>query len=58
MSYTKDENKQRIPSIRSSPDKLEESFEGKCNAFIKTLFLPPPETEPVLWDNYQEKQWE
>jgi len=58
MAYTKDENKQRIPSIRSSPDKLEESFEGKCDAFVKTLFPPPPETEPVSWDHYQEKQWE
>ena len=58
MSYTKDENKQRIPSIRSSPDKLEESFKGKCDAFVKTLFPPPPESEPVSWDHYQEKQWE
>jgi hypothetical protein len=47
MSYTKDGNKQRISSIRSSPNKLEESFEGKCNAFVQTLLPLPAETEPV-----------
>jgi hypothetical protein len=58
MSYTKYKNKQRIYLIRYSSVKLEESFGGICNTFVKTFFPPLPETELVLWDNYQEKQWE
>lgn len=55
MSYTKDRRVERIPHIRSttSPESLEESFEGKCSAFRNTLFPPPPTAPRPSWDNYR-----
>ena len=34
------------------------TFQEKCNAFLKTLFIEPPESIEPNWTNYQElKKW-
>ena len=61
MAYTKNSPSQRIPPIQASnatPAILEDSFTGKCSAFRNTLFPPPPVTDSISWDHYQEGRWE
>ncbi|XP_014553204.1 hypothetical protein COCVIDRAFT_82413, partial [Bipolaris victoriae FI3] len=56
MDYTKEKRVEGIPPIQG--ETLETSFKGKCNAFRKALFPPPPSTVPPSFNNYQEKEWE
>ena len=56
MDYTKEKRVERIPPIQG--ETLETSFKGKCKAFRKALFPPPPSTVPPSFNNYQEKEWE
>lgn len=56
MAYTKDLKVERIPAIQG--DNLETTFSGKCKAFRKALFPPPPVTEPPNFTRYQERHWE
>jgi len=56
MAYTKDLKVERIPPIQG--DNLETTFSGKCKAFRKALFPPPPVTEPPNFTRYQESYWE
>src|SRR6266498_3701938 len=34
------------------------TFNQKCEAFLTSLFHPPPASEPLNWSNYIEKEWE
>lgn len=55
MAYTKSSSRRQIPTIDQ-----QSSFEGKCNAFTKTLFPAPPHQEPLptRWASYTEGSWE
>ncbi|KAH7548829.1 hypothetical protein BM1_10854 [Bipolaris maydis] len=56
MDYTKEKRVERIPPIQG--ETLETSFKGKCKAFRKALFPPPPSTALPSFNNHQEKEWE
>jgi ribonuclease HI/endonuclease/exonuclease/phosphatase family metal-dependent hydrolase len=58
MGYTKDGQPNRIPQIRDSGGNLQETFEGRCDAF-KTAFYPPPPIAPEpQWSTYRRGDWE
>lgn len=59
MSYTRNTTSQSIPPIRSATG-LEDSFDGKCSAFRRTLFPTPPHTDLPDWERYNPRinSWE
>ena len=50
MAYTKDQKVEKIPPIHG--EILEKTFKGKCKAFRKALFPPPPTAELPSFLNY------
>ncbi|KAF7573996.1 hypothetical protein PtrM4_056190 [Pyrenophora tritici-repentis] len=44
-----------IPPIQG--ERLETTFKGKCKAFRKALFPPPPISNPPSFANYKESNW-
>src|SRR6266496_2515061 len=57
FQYTKQNKIEKLPILQyQSENKKEKSitFQEKCNAFLKTLFIKPPETTEPSWTNYQE----
>ncbi|KAL6161701.1 hypothetical protein ACJBU6_00804 [Exserohilum turcicum] len=56
MAYTKEQRVERIPPIQG--EALETTFKGKCRAFRKALFPPPPTTQPPSFSSYSEGKWE
>ena len=56
MAYTKDRKVERIPPILG--ERLENSFKGKCIAFRRALFPPPPIANPPRFADYQESNWD
>ncbi|KAH7559026.1 hypothetical protein BM1_03963 [Bipolaris maydis] len=46
------------PDLAAKGETLETSFKGKCKAFRKALFPPPPSTALPSFNNHQEKEWE
>ncbi|KAF7568860.1 hypothetical protein PtrM4_112750 [Pyrenophora tritici-repentis] len=56
MAYTKDQKVEKIPPIHG--EILEKTFKGKCKAFRKALFPPPPTAELPSFLNYQESIWD
>ena len=57
MVYTKEQQVERIPPIYLG-ETLETTFKGKCKAFRRTLFPPPPTTKPPSFSDYSEKSWD
>lgn len=58
MSYTKDRRNERIPQIEDLQEELQDSFEGKCEAFKTTFYPPPPVAPEPDWDSYVAGDWE
>jgi len=61
FNYTKANRVEKLPIIKYSEENQEKTaitFEQKCEAFMKVLFINPPQTEAVRWDNYKESHWE
>jgi hypothetical protein len=52
MSYTKDSQVSRIPTILGESD-----FKGKCKALKNTLFPTPPEATRPNWSKYRPSSW-
>ena len=61
FQYTKQNKVEKLPILQYQSDNKEEkaiTFKEKCNAFLKTLFIKPPESIEPIWTNYQElKDW-
>lgn len=58
LAYTKDRQFERTQTIKSPSGTLEESFKGKCLAFKKALFPPPPHAPTLTWDGYDTDNWD
>ena len=58
LSYTKDMRVSKIPPITTPDGSVKESFQGKCEAFRKSLFPVPPLADPPEWGNYEPDPWE
>jgi hypothetical protein len=59
--YVKQRKVEKLPIIEFKTEKGPEkavTFDQKCEAFMKTLFVQPPQSEAPTWDGYQEKEWE
>ena len=61
FQYTKQNKVEKLPIIQYQLENREVNaitFQEKCNAFLKTLFIEPPESIEPNWTNYQEsKKW-
>ena len=61
FQYTKQNKVEKLPILQYQSDNKKEKaiiFKEKCNAFLKTLFIKPPESIEPIWTNYQElKDW-
>ena len=61
FNYIKANRVEKLPIIKYSDENQEKTtitFEQKCEAFMKVLFINPPQTKVVKWDNYKESHWE
>src|SRR5436305_653157 len=57
FQYTKQNKIEKLPILQyQSKNKQEKAitFQEKCNAFLKTLFIKSSETTESSWTNYQE----
>jgi ribonuclease HI len=60
MSYTKNSSNSIIPSLfNQETNRLESTFQDKCNIFKSTLFPEPPYSLPINISNYRSnKNWD
>src|SRR6266536_3890254 len=62
FAYIKQKRIERLPIITYSDRNNERkdiiTFNQKCDAFLTSLFHPPPASEPLDWSSYIEKEWE
>src|SRR5438034_6891348 len=57
FQYTKQNKVEKLPILQYQSENIEEkaiTFQNKCDAFLKTLFIKPPESTEPVWTNYQE----
>ncbi len=57
FQYTKQNKIEKLPILQYQSENREVNaitFQKKCNAFLKTLFIKPPESTEPIWTNYQE----
>src|SRR5438046_5151147 len=61
FQYTKQNRVEKLPIIQYQSENREVNaitFKEKCNAFLKTVFIKPPESTEPSWANYQESdEW-
>ena len=61
FNYIKANRIEKLPIIKYSEKNQEKTtitFEQKCEAFMKVLFINSLQTKVVRWDNYKESHWE
>lgn len=58
MSYTKTRLSENLPAISQADGTRALTFQEKCNAFRKTLFPRPPNTEKLSWKDYKAGSWD
>src|SRR6266480_5745514 len=59
FQYTKQNRVEKLPIIQYQSENREVNavtFQEKCNAFLKTLFIKPPESTEPSWTDYQESE--
>src|SRR5436190_13598965 len=57
FQYTKQNKVEKLPILQYQSENKEEkaiTFQEKCNAFLKTLFIKSPESIESSWTSYQE----
>src|SRR5206468_12221607 len=57
FQYTKQNRVEKLPIHQYQSENKKEkavTFQEKCNAFLKTLFIKPPESIEPSWADYQE----
>src|SRR6266487_617298 len=57
FQYTKQNKVEKLSILQYQSENKEEktiTFQKKCNVFLKTLFIKPPESVESSWTNYQE----